>query len=48
MKFLKKLHNLSIHALNLSAILAQAALVLNVGSAACMYLLDREKSKPQE
>ncbi len=42
MSFLKKIHMLSIHALNLCAIATLASLAVNVLSAVCMFVLDHK------
>ena len=43
MDFAKKMHNLSIHALNMCAVVTLISLAFNILSAACLYLLDHRK-----
>ena len=42
MSFLKKIHNLSIHALNRCASANLVSLAVNVLSAVCMFILDHK------
>lgn len=45
MSFMKKLHQLSIHALNLCAVATLVSLAINVLSAVVMYIMDHSKQK---
>jgi len=48
MSFMRKLHQLSIYALNLCAIATLASLAVNVLSAVVLYILDHKKQVQQD
>jgi len=48
MTFLKKMHSLSIHALNACAVATLISLILNILTAACLYLHELGKHETQQ